>query len=192
MSQLTQLQCHCGKTRLELSGKPFLITECLCNSCRKAATYLQQQHQAPNFVTPLGATACAEYRKDRVKLSHGENYLTEFKLSADAGTRRILASCCNTPLFMELKGAHWLSIYLSLWPAHNRPQPQLRTMAADWPADSPLPEDIPNLHRHSLFFYAKLFCAWVAMGFKNPGIRVHTRLACPDAPRQREQPAKGA
>src|SRR5690606_8899953 len=98
--------------------------------------------------------------------------LKEFRLSPTAGTRRVVATCCNTPVFLELKGAHWLSVYLHLWPAETRPKAELRTMAGDLPDASNLPSDIPNLKSHTPAFYLKLLGAWIGMGFRNPRIAV--------------------
>jgi hypothetical protein len=102
--------------------------------------------------------------------------LKEFRLKSDAGTRRVVAACCNTPVFLELNGAHWLCLYLHLWPEERRPKPELRTMTGDLADQSALPTDIPNLKTHSIVFFAKLFSAWVSMGFRNPRFEVNGKL----------------
>lgn len=172
MVDITQIGCSCGKTRIEVTGRPFMTTECLCASCRSAAARLETLPGSPDMLTAYGATPCAEYRKDRVKIVRGKECMKEFRLSPEAGSRRGIAVCCNTPLFLEMKGAHWLSLYLHLWPVGASPKPELRTMTADLPDASMLPQDIPNLKSHSPTFYAKLFAAWVAMGFRNPQIKI--------------------
>lgn len=172
MSDTTQVGCACGRTRLELRGNPFMVTECLCDSCRAAAERLATLPGARSILTSHGATPCAEYRKDRVRVLTGAEHLKEFRLSPDAGTRRVVATCCNTPVFLEFKGAHWLSVYLHLWPDEERPKAALRTMVGDLPDASGLPDDIPNLKTHTMAFYAKLLGAWVGMGFRNPKIEV--------------------
>src|SRR5690554_1592324 len=139
--QTTRIGCACGQTRLELKGSPILVSECLCNSCRAAAARLAALPGAKNILTSYGATACAEYRKDRVQFLSGTEHLKGFLLSADAGSRRVVASCCNTPIFLELKGAHWLSIYLHLWPGGTRPAVEIRTMVSDLTDASNLPND---------------------------------------------------
>ena len=172
MSGITTIACVCGRTRLEVLGAPILVAECLCDSCRAAADRLAMLPGARNILTSYGSTPCAEYRKDRVRILSGADQLREFRLSTDAGSRRVVATCCNTPLFLELKGAHWLSIYLHLWPDEARPKAEMRTMAGDLPDAPNLPDDIPNLKSHTVSFYAKLLGAWVAMGFRNPKIEV--------------------
>ena len=122
MSETTAISCACGQTRLALTGDPILVSECLCNSCRVAADRLAALPGAKNVLTSYGATPCAEYRKDRVRILSGTEHLREFRLSAEAGSRRVVATCCNTPIFLEMKGAHWLSVYLHLWPDDARPK----------------------------------------------------------------------
>ncbi|TPM30880.1 DUF6151 family protein [Mesorhizobium sp. B2-3-4] len=176
MSASCEIGCACGRTRLEVRGAPILVSECLCNSCRAAAGRLARLPGARDVLTSYSATPCAEYRKDRVRILSGAQHLSEFRLSADAGTRRVVATCCNTPVFLELKGAHWLSLYLQLWPAATRPKAELRTMTGDLADRSGLPDDIPNLKTHTVAFYAKLLGAWIGMGFRNPKIEVAGRI----------------
>ncbi len=176
MSKITTIGCACGQTCLEVQGDPILVSECLCDSCRAAADRLAVLPGAKNVLTSYGATASAEYRKDRVRILSGAHHLREFRLSADAGSRRVVATCCNTPVFLEMKGAHWLSVYLHLWPDGTRPKAELRTMVGDLPDASNLPDDIPNLKSHTVSFYAKLLGAWIAMGFRNPRIEVAGRI----------------
>ena len=172
MSEISEVGCACGQVRLALKGAPILVSECLCDSCRAAADRLATLPGARSVLTSYGATPCAEYRKDRVRILSGAERLSEFRLSADAGSRRVVATCCNTPIFLEMKGAHWLSVYLHLWPDEARPKARIRTMAGDCADASNLPDDIPNLKSHSVSFYAKLLGAWIKMGFRNPRIDV--------------------
>jgi hypothetical protein len=159
-----------------VQGAPILVSECLCNSCRAAAYRLAKLPGARNILTSYGATPCAEYRKDRVRILSGAEHLNEFRLSAEAASRRVVATCCNTPVFLEMKGAHWLSIYLHLWPDEVRPKAEMRTMSGDLSDASNLPGDIANLKSHTVSFYAKLLGAWAAMGFRNPKIEVAGKI----------------
>lgn len=176
MSDTTHIGCACGQTRLKVQGAPILVSECLCDSCRAAAARLSALPGARNILTSYEATPSAEYRKDRITIVSGEENLSEFRLSADAGSRRIVATCCNTPVFLEMKGAHWLSLYLHLWPKETRPKAALRTMVGDLPDASRLPKDIPNLKTHTVSFYAKLLWAWIGMGFRNPKIAIARKI----------------
>ena len=96
--------------------------------------------------------------------------LKEFRLTPTSKTRRVVATCCNTPVFAEFHGGHWLSLFGCLWPKGTLPPLELRTMTGDLADASVLPNDVPNGKRQSFAFYAKLLGAWIAMGFKVPKI----------------------
>jgi len=182
MTSTTEIACACAQTRLEVWGDPILVSECLCDSCRSAAARLAELPGASSLLTPYGATPCVEVRKDRVRILAGAETLREFRLSPSAGTRRVVATCCNSPVFLEMKGAHWLSLYAQLWPADAQPQTELRTMVSDLDDPSDLPDDVPNLKTHSIRFYAKLFAARVAMGFRVPKFPVEGSIEVGSTP----------
>ncbi|MDX8500642.1 DUF6151 family protein [Mesorhizobium sp. VK4C] len=176
MSGSMNIGCACGATRLAVAEDPIIVTECVCDSCRAAAARLATLPGAKSLLTPYGATPSALYRKDRVEFLSGTEALAEFRLTPDAGTRRVVATCCNTPVFMEMKGAHWLDLYLHLWPDASRPKPDVRTMVGDLPDPSMLPTDIPNLKSQSVSFYAKLLWTWIAMGFRYPKLDIGEKI----------------
>lgn len=170
MTQTTRLGCACGQVHLEVEGAPIVSTECCCNSCRAAGARIQTLPSAPRILGPIGATRFVLYRKDRVRFLAGTDHFKEFRLTPEAKTRRVVATCCNTPVFLEFQGGHWLSLYGCLWPAGTLPPLQLRTMTEDLPPGTTLPDDIPNGKRQSVSFFAKLLGAWIAMGFRSPKI----------------------
>jgi len=173
MTQTTQLRCTCGQVKVEVVGDPIVSAQCCCNSCRAAADQLQRLPAATSIRGPFDETHFALYRKDRVRFLKGAEYLKDFRLTSGAKTRRVIAACCNTPIFLEFQGAHWLNLYGGLWPAGALPQPALRTMTSDLPDARVLPNDVPNYKRQSISFFAKLLAAWIAMGFRNPKVAVN-------------------
>lgn len=172
MTRTTQLACTCRAVRLEAHEDAIISTECHCNSCRAAAARLQALPAAPPLLEPNGGTRSVLYRKDRVRFVTGTEFLKEFRLTPQSKTRRVVATCCNTPVFMEFEKGHWIDLYGRLWPQGTLPPLDLRTMTSDLPDGSVLPNDVPNAKRQSISFFAKLLRAWVAMGFRNPKITV--------------------
>lgn len=170
MDGATTVNCACGKTALELFGPPIMTVECLCDSCRAAGQMMQSLPGAPPLLDPRGATRHIMYRKDRVRSARGRENLREFKLMSESKTRRVVASCCNAPMFMDFTSGHWLDVYARRWPDGVGPSPELRTMVGDLPPGSELPPDIPNSKSHSFRFFAKLIGAWIAMRFRTPKI----------------------
>ncbi|WP_417310034.1 GFA family protein [Devosia sp.] len=169
---VTHVSCACGRVELELTGKAMVNAECCCTSCREGSTRIEALPGAPQVRTPLGTTRYVLYRKDRVRFSKGAELLREFYLTPQSKTRRVVAGCCNSPVFLEFKGGHWLSLYGSLWSENTLPPLEMRTMASDWPELPPLPTDVPNHKTQSGSFFFKLLTAWIAMGFRVPKIAV--------------------
>jgi len=166
------LACTCGQVRLTTTGRPIATVECCCDSCRRAGARMQAVPGAPQVLGPQGQTHFVMQRKDRVRIDAGHSRLHAWRLSSTAGSRRVVAGCCNTPLFLEFSGGHWLSLYGLLWPDALRPAVEMRTMVNDLPDASVLPDDVPNLKTHSLRFYARPLKAWIAMGFRSPRIDI--------------------
>jgi hypothetical protein len=172
MTQHTDLSCACGQVKLELDRTPILTAECHCTSCRTAGAALQQLAAARPVLEANGGTRFVLYRKDRVHFTQGAELLKEYRLTPRAPTRRVVASCCNTPVFLEFERGHWLSLYSHLWPEAARPAIEVRTMTSDLADASVLPNDVPNAKHQSLGFMAKLLGAWIAMGFRAPRLAV--------------------
>ena len=172
---MTTLSCTCGQTHITLSGPPIMTVDCCCNSCRSAAARLGALDGMPKTLGPYGETHFVLYRKDRVTLPDTVG-MRAFRLTPASETRRVLAPCCATPLFLEFNGGHWLSLYGGLWPAGTAPKPEQRTMTADLPDPAVLPADVPNARSHSVRFMWKLLTAWIAMGFRAPKLDIQGRV----------------
>ncbi len=170
MASRTDLTCACGSVALSLRGKPIISAECLCGDCQAAASYLQSLPGAPRLLDQKGATRFVLYRKDRVRCDRGSERLREYRLSQDSTSRRVVATCCNTPMFLDFTRGHWLSLYGQRWPEGTVPALEIRTMTRDAPQGVDLPGDVPNPRTHTFGFYARLLGAWAAMGFRTPRI----------------------
>ncbi len=172
MSEITPLACRCGAVRLEVEAAPMIAAECYCTSCRSAGDRLGTLPGAEPVLNDKGGTPYELYRKDRVRFVAGEDVLRAFRLTPTSPTRRVVARCCNTPLFTEFQNGHWLSLYAALWPESSRPPMQLRTMTSDLRPDVVLDDRLPNARHQTFAFFAALLGAWVAMGFKVPKLEI--------------------
>lgn len=174
MGQVTELSCGCGKLRLEVRQAPIITAECYCNSCRDASERMASLPGAPAVVGAQGSTHFVMYRNDRIAITQGREWLRNFRLAPEAQTRRVIASCCNTPVLLEFKGGHWVSLYGNLWHGQALPKAQLRTMVGDRAEAAKLDDAIPAGGWETTRFYGKLLGAWIAMGFKAPPVALDT------------------
>jgi len=166
---LTSASCHCGKVELQIAGAPILRGICYCSSCQEAG----RRHQAAPGADPVlaadGGTDYVLYRKDRVRCVRGGELLEERRLKPDSPTRRMVARCCNTAMFLDFTPGHWLTLYRGRLPG-ELPPATMRMMTAERPEGVNLPDDIANYPGRSGKFMLKLLGAWLAMGFRRPAI----------------------
>jgi hypothetical protein len=161
--------CQCGKVKFEAVGRPILTASCYCASCQEAGSRFEQLASAQSVLNPDGGTDYVLYRKDRVQCVTGQEYLEEHRLKLDSPTRRVIATCCNSAMFLDFTKGHWLTIYRNRFPA-DAPLPEMRVMTKDRRDGIKLADDLPNYDGHSGKFMLRLIAAWIAMGFRRPEI----------------------
>lgn len=110
-TQETRLRCRCGGVEYLVSGPPILGAACHCADCREAAAQLEALSGAGDLRDAEGGTPCILFRKDQVLCVKGQDQLRDHRLSPEAPTRRVIASCCDTPMFLDFEKGHWFSVY---------------------------------------------------------------------------------
>jgi hypothetical protein len=161
--------CQCGQTKIALTGAPILVATCYCQSCRTAGHQFEQELGAPQTVNAGGGVDYSSYRKDRVKIAQGAGNLREYRLKPDSPTRRVVARCCNSPMFVDFTPGHWLTIFRNRLPG-PAPESQMLLMTKDRLEGTKLPADIPAYETRPPGFLFKLVASWAAMGFRRPKI----------------------
>ncbi len=158
--------CACGATVIGLSGQPILAATCHCTSCREAAVVFAALPGAPQVRAGNGGTPFVLWRSDRARVTRGEENLREYRLQPDAPTRRVVAICCNTPVYLQFTKGHWLSIYAGRFEAP--PPTEMHTMVRDRGPGADLDDGLPAAQTQPARFMWRLLAAWAAMGFRTP------------------------
>jgi hypothetical protein len=176
MNQQQQLSatCRCGKVKLEGTGRPILAAACYCASCQDAGSRFEQLAAAPPVLNPDRGTDYVLYRKDRVHCVAGQEHLREHRLKPDSPTRRVIATCCNSAMFLDFSKGHWLTMYRDRFPA-GAPPVEMRVMTKDRRDGVALAGDVPNFDTHSGKAMLRLVGAWIAMGLRRPEISLGKR-----------------
>ena len=172
--------CRCGKVKLQGVGQPILTACCYCASCQEAGRRFEQLPSAPPVLNPDGGSDYVLYRKDRVQCVTGREHLQEHRLKPDSPTRRVIATCCNSAMFLDFTKGHWLTMYRNRFPA-GAPPVEMRLMTKDRRDGVALADDLPNYAGPSGKFIVRLVAAWIAMGLRRPEITLGkiTRAAPP-------------
>lgn len=169
------LTCSCGKLQLPARGVPIMSAACFCSSCQTAGEYFASFGHG-GVKGADGGTPFVLYRKDFVDCSGAAEGLCEHRLKATSTTRRVLSTCCQTPMFLEFESGHWLSVYADRVPGDLRPAIEIRTMVKDAPPGTHFDDDVPSYRTHSVGFMLRLLWAWARMGFRAP--RIDVRGTC--------------
>jgi hypothetical protein len=107
----TIARCSCGSVELETSGAPILSVACYCDDCQEGSRQIERLPNARPVRDPDGGIAYLLYRKDRMKCSKGAEHLRDYKIKKESHTRRVVATCCNSAMFLDFQKGHWFSVY---------------------------------------------------------------------------------
>ena len=158
----TTARCTCGSVELEAVGAPIASTVCYCESCQEGSRQIEALPNGRPVCDSDGGTAFVLYRKDRVERSKGSQLLRGYKLKEESSTNRVVATCCNSAMFLDFGKGHWLSVYRAALRG-DVPPLEMRVHTKSRPAGGDLPDDVPSYSGYSFKFMSKLFAAWIAM-----------------------------
>jgi hypothetical protein len=162
-SPVTTATCSCGTVELKAFGRPIVSSVCYCDDCRKGADQIEALPGAVAVRDPDGGTAYILYRKDRIECSKGAELLRSFKLKETSITNRVVATCCNSAVFMNFdRGPHWVSAYRARFHG-DLPPLQLR-ICTKFKADGVvLADDVPSYRGYAPGLIVKLLASRVSM-----------------------------
>jgi hypothetical protein len=159
------LSCACGKVAIQLEGSPMMANICHCNYCQKGSAEIERLPHAPHILDPYKGTPYALFRKDRAKIIQGSELCTDYRLEGEVKTRRVVAACCNSPLFLDFEPGHWVSFYLQRFGAPI-PQVEMRIQTSCLPAGEMPDDGIPAFAGYAPGMMLKLLGSRAAMGLR--------------------------
>jgi hypothetical protein len=105
-------RCQCGAVEISVWAQPMMVATCYCDDCQAAG----QRHAALGGSAPMsiadGGTEFMVFRRDRVACTRGADRLQATKLTSHTKTRRMIASCCSTPMYVTFDDKRpWVSAF---------------------------------------------------------------------------------
>ncbi len=156
------VRCSCGRVEFEAKGKPILTSVCHCDDCQRASRQLESLPGAPRLLGEDGGTSYVLYRKDKVAFLKGRELLQDHRLEGEPFTKRAIASCCNSAMYLDYEKGHWLSLYRDRLTGEIPPV-QMRVQTRFKPEGAVLPKDAPAFKAFPPRFIARLLWARLAM-----------------------------
>ncbi|MDB6062680.1 MAG: uncharacterized protein JWM78_2783 [Verrucomicrobiaceae bacterium] len=161
-TQTRTVRCSCGSVELETTGAPILGAICYCADCQAAGRQIERLPNAPRLLDADGGTDFVAYRKDRLKYIRGAELLFDHRLKEESATRRVVATCCNSAMFLDFQKGHWFSLYRARF-AGDVPPSQMRVQTKSSVQPVSDAGDIPNYAGYPPAFMLKLVAAKIAM-----------------------------
>ena len=158
----TIVHCACGQVEILLVGKPILTTVCHCDDCQRASAELEQLPNAPRILDKAGGTAYVMQRRDRVSCTKGNTNLVDHRIEGEQSTKRVLASCCNSPMYLDFEKGHWLSLFRDRW-GPLAPPVQMRVQTKYVKDPLSIPHDVPSSRSYPFAFIFGLISSKIAM-----------------------------
>lgn len=156
--------CACGSVAVTARGAPIVCAVCYCDDCQEAGRRIESLPNAPAVLGPDKGTEYVLIRKDRVAVERGESLLRAEKLVATSPTNRMVATCCNSAMFLRFdRGPHWVSVYRSR--VKDPPPIEMRLNTKFAPDATAIPDDVPRPAGFPFAFVGRLIAARVAMLF---------------------------
>ncbi len=155
-------RCSCGQVELEARARPILASVCHCDDCQRASRELESLPGAPRVLGEGGGTEYVLYRKDRLVFTKGKELLRDHRLEREAFTKRVVASCCNSAMFLDYEKGHWFSLYRDrvMGP---KPSIQMRVQTKYKAKGALIAGDVPSSKGFPAGFIFRLLWAKVGM-----------------------------
>ncbi len=138
---------------------------CYCDTCQEGSRQIEAMTNAPPVLGPDGGTAYVLYRKDRITCTKGAEILRGQKLEEHSTTSRVVATCCNSAMFMRFDDAkHWVPVYRDRFPG-DTPPVRWRICTKFKPEHAVIPSDAPSADMYPGGFLWTLLSSKLAMVF---------------------------
>ncbi len=160
----TLVSCSCGNVEFKAEGRPILAVACYCDDCQRGSRQIEALPNAPPVLGADGGTDYVLYRKDRFECAKGREWLRDLRLKEGSLTRRVVAGCCNSALFLDFEKGHWVSVYRGRFQVAV-PSTQMHIQTRFKPHPGSTPSNIPAYRSFPPRFLGKLLFARIAMFF---------------------------
>lgn len=157
------VECSCGQVAVELKGAPIYCTVCHCDDCQFAADELVKLFPPEPITDSFLGTHYVLHRNDRYAVVRGQGLLHPYTFREISPTRRMVATCCNSPLFVTFENSqHWISLYRQRF-VDEAPALQSRIATKFLKDPSTLPADPPAYRSFPLKLVVRLVVSRLQM-----------------------------
>jgi len=158
--------CACGQVQIRATGTPIVASACYCADCQKGGGEIEALLNAVPVRDDDGGTAYLLFPKDRFACIKGQEFLKPDKLKPSSITNRVVATCCNSGMFMNFdKGPYWVSAYRRRFQG-DVPPIEMRICTKARASDAPYPDNAPRFSGQPIRLMGRLLSGAIAMALR--------------------------
>jgi hypothetical protein len=161
-------QCRCGAVEIGAWSEPLVVTARYCDDCQAASERLAVSSNSPPLASPDSGTEFMVFRRDRIACTRGAENLEAMRLTAATKTRRMVAGCCATPMYVSFDDKRpWVSAFRASFGA-DAPAVQMRICTRFRRAEDKAKDDVPEHTGYPAAMILRVLAVWPRMLFSRP------------------------
>jgi hypothetical protein len=160
--------CRCGAVEVGAWGEPIIVSACYCDDCQAAAQRLAASANLPPAASADGGTEFMLFRRDRIACTRGADRLQAMRLTDATKTRRMIASCCATPMYLAFDDKRpWVSAFRASFGA-DAPPVEMRICTRFRQSEEKADDGALSHPGYPPAMIVRILAAWPLMLFSRP------------------------
>jgi hypothetical protein len=160
--------CRCGAVEIGAWAEPIVVTACYCDDCQAAAERIAASADVPPAASDDGGTEFMVCRRDRIACTRGAQNLQAMRLTDATKTRRMIAGCCATPMYVGFDDKKpWVSAFRASFGA-DAPPVQMRICTRFRRPEERAEDGLPSHTGYPLAMILRILAVSPLMLFSKP------------------------
>jgi hypothetical protein len=161
-------RCRCGAVEVGAWSNPLVVAACYCDDCQAASERLASSANGAPAAGADGGTEFMVFRRDRIACTRGAENLEPMRLTAASKTRRMIAGCCATPMYISFDDKRpWVSALRASFGA-GAPPVEMRICTRFRRPEHNAEDGLPEHAGYPAAMILRILAAWPRMLFSRP------------------------
>ena len=149
-------------------AEPIVVSACYCDDCQAAAERLAASAASAPAPSADGGTEFMVFRRDRIACTRGVDHLEATKLTQASKTRRMIAGCCATPMYVAFDDRRpWVSALRAPFVA-DAPPVEMLICTRFRRSEDRASDSLPSHPGYPLAMILRILAAWPSTLFSRP------------------------
>jgi hypothetical protein len=161
-------RCRCGAVEIGAWSNPIVVAACYCDDCQAASERLATSANGAPAAGADGGTEFMVFRRDRIACTRGVDNLKVMRLKDATKTRRMVAGCCATPMYVGFDEKRpWVSALRAGFGA-GAPPVEMRICTRFRRPEHKVEDGLPDHPGYPAAMILRVLAVWPRMLFTRP------------------------